>query len=322
MPHSDEGSHKPPHHLFQRLNKPHSKNKYHTPEELAEKWDDSKVAIPRMPFFYINLYQFIMPLVVLVVFLGGIVAIYDLFHVSWVLQVFLAPLLFLVGYFIVIWSGSKFCRLLNIYYDKQSPPREGVYSREFTAKNVADRDVQYYHLRGFMYKWPVWISKKSIFPWMVNFVLRDMAGNDIHKNAYYGDAYVCLEFSEIGDGAVIENGSTISGHVVDSIFGNLTLKKVVMEKNAVLNPTAIMAPGSHLSENVAVGPRSFIPKNLHLTTEPAEFYFGVPAKTSEYRSFLDILPLAFQEQWINKQREFPHMSSSTPIAPNTTKEKK
>ncbi len=317
MSHSDEESHKSTHHLFKRQHRHLSKHKYFTAEELAEKWDDKKVAIPRMPFFYINLYQFIMPLVVLVIFLGGVVAIYSYFYVSWQLQVLLAPILFILGFFIVIWSCSKFCRLLNLYYDKQSPPREGVYSREFTAKNVADRDLQYYHLRGFMYKLPVFWAKKSIFPWMVNYVLRDMAGNEIHKNAYYGDAYVALEFSELGDGAVIENGCTVSGHVVDSIFGNLTLKKVTMEKNSTLNATGIMAPGSRLSENVAVAPRSFVTKDLILTTEKSEYYYGGPAKKSDYRNFLDLLPPDFQKQWKSKQLEFPHLSKSAlPVKSN------
>ncbi|MHA1521037.1 MAG: hypothetical protein ACTSRK_12710 [Promethearchaeota archaeon] len=321
MSHSDEESHKKPHNLFKRQHRPHSKHKYFSAEELAEKWDDKKVAIPRMPFFYINLYQFIMPLVVLVIFIGGIVALYSILNVSWIIQILVAPFVFIFGYFLVLWSTSKFCLLLNMYYEKQSPPREGVYAREFNSKNIADRELQYYHLRGFMYKWPVWLSKKSIFPWMVNFVLRDMAGNAIHKNVYYGDAYVCLEFSELHDGVVIENGCTISGHVVDSIFGNLTLKKVVMEKNSTLNATGIMAPGSRLTENVAVGPRSFVTKDLILTSEKSEYYYGGPAKKSDYRNFLDLIPPAFQEQWKNKQREFPQLSQAT-IAANTTKKEK
>jgi len=204
----------------------------------------------------------------------------------------------------VIWSMSKICSLLNKYYDLRGPPREGLYSREFTKHNVADRDVHFYHLRGFMYKWPVWVSKKSIFPWMVNFVLRDMAGNKIHKNAMYGDAYVSLEFTELEEGAVIQEAAVISSHVVDSIFGNLTIERVIVRKNGVMTATAVMAPGGIVGEGSAVGPKTMVPKRWVIDREDTKFVWGVPAKESEYYCFLDLLPGPFLEQWAAKQKAF------------------
>ncbi|MCF2141497.1 MAG: hypothetical protein K9W44_15690 [Candidatus Lokiarchaeota archaeon] len=283
---------------------------YYSAEELAKKWDDNQVALPKIPFFLINLYQFIMPLFVVLFFIAGILYLYSIFQVSIWVQILLAPGIFMVSVYLLIWSMSKFCRILNTYYDKKSPPKEGLYSREFDKRNVVDPAVHYYHLRGFMYKWPVWVSKKSIFPWMVNYVLRDMAGNKIHKNAYYGDSYVCLEFSELSDGVVIENGAVISSHVVDSIFGNLTVKKVFMKKNAVLNSTAVMAPGTNIDENCAVGPRSFVPKNWQISGEKSEFIYGVPSKYFDYRNFLDLLPESFQTQWEEKKKEWINSEKS------------
>ena len=64
---------------------------------------------------------------------------------------------------------------------------------------------------------------------MVNFVLRDMADNKIDKDVIYGDAYVSLEFTDLQQGAVIMDGSTLSSHVNDSIFGNLTIEEVKAE---------------------------------------------------------------------------------------------
>lgn len=280
-----------------------SEQEYYSAEELEKKWENNQVALPKIPFFLINLYQFIMPLFVVLFFIALVLWIYDFLAVPLWIQIILSPFIFMGGYFLLIWSMSKFCRLLNAYYDKKSPPREGLYSREFDHKNVVDPAVHYYHLRGFMYKWPVWVSKKSMFPWLVNFVLRDMAGNKIHKNFYYGDSYVCLEFSDLGDGAAVENGAVISSHVVDSIFGNLTVKEVKLEKNAVLNTTAVMAPGTTIEKDAAVGPRSFLPKNWKITKEKSEFIYGVPAKYYDYRNFLDLLPEKFQKQWENKKKE-------------------
>ena len=176
-----------------------------------------------------------------------------------------------------IWSMTKFCKILHWYYNKKSPAKTGVYSRKFTKHNVADLAVHYYHLRGFMYKWPVFISKKSIFPWTVNFVLRDMAANKIDKDVIYGDAYVSLEFTDLHQGAVIMDGTTLSSHVNDSIFGNLTIEEVTVEKNGVMQTNSIMAPGGTISEGTAIGPKTFVPKGWRIEREDSKFIYGAPA---------------------------------------------
>lgn len=279
-------------------------HKFLTPEEVAKKWEDNEVALPKLPFFAINLYQFILPLFVLLFLIAAFFYLYAHFQISIFIQVLFLPVIFILGVYSVIWSMSKFCKILNWYYDKRSPPKEGVYSREFTKRNVADPAVHFYHLRGFMYKWPVWVAKKSVFPWLITFILRDMAGNKIHKDAYYGDAYVCLELSDLRAGSVIENGAVISSHVVDSIFGNLTLKEVCLEENATLNATGVMAPGTCIKSGNAVGPRSFTPKNWQITSDHSEFTYGVPSKYSDYRNFLDLLPPKFEKQWKSKREEW------------------
>jgi len=275
-----------------------------SPEQLAEKWEDSKVALPKMPFFDINLYQYCGPIFFLFVVDLGVLYAYSFLRISPILQATMLPLLFMVNYWLYIVGMSKICALLNKYYEKQSPPHEGLYSREFTKHNVADRDVHFYHLRGFMYKWPVWVSKKSIFPWLVNFVLRDIAGNKIHKNAMYGDAYVSLEFTELEEGAVVQEASVISSHVVDSIFGNLTIERVTVRKNGVMTCTAVMAPGGVVGPGSSVGPKTMVPKKWVVDRPDTKFVWGVPAKQSEYYDFLEILPERFQSQWKEKQAAF------------------
>ena len=192
---------------------------------------------------------------------------------------------------------------MHWYYNKQSPPRTGVFSRKFTKHNVADRAVHYYHLRGFMYKWPVFISKKSIFPWMVNFVLRDMAANKIDKDVIYGDAYVSLEFTNLEQGAVIMDGATLSSHVNDSIFGNLTIEEVTVEKDGVMQTNSIMAPGGTISEGTAIGPKTYVPKSWRIEREDSKFIYGAPAKKFRSTSFIDLLPEQIKKQWLEKQKK-------------------
>ena len=198
---------------------------------------------------------------------------------------------------------TKFCKILHWYYNKKSPAKTGVFSRKFTKHNVADRSVHFYHLRGFMYKWPVFISKKSIFPWMVNFVLRDMAANKINKDALYGDAYVSLEFTNLEQGAVIMDGVTLSSHVNDSIFGNLTIERVTVEKNGIMQTNSIMAPGGTISNGTTLGPKSYVPKGWRIEKVDSKFIYGAPAKKYRKLSFIELLPKRFKEQWLEKQKK-------------------
>ena len=274
------------------------------PEDLAKKWAKDRVQLPRMPFFYINVYQFCTPLLLLLGIDLLVLKFYQILAVPITIQILLLPGIFILNYFIYIWSMSKACRLLNKYYEHKSPSTEGVYAREFKDGNVTDPAIHYYHLRGFMYKWPVWMAKKSIFPWLVNFVLRDMAGNNIDKDAMYGDTYVSLEFTNLEAGSVIMEGVVLSSHVVDSVFGNLTLKHVTVQNNGVMHANSTMAPGGNISSGIALGPRAFVPKHYVMKSEDSQFLWGIPPKKWEYASFLDLLPETFQTQWKAKQQEF------------------
>ena len=276
------------------------------PEELEKQWAGHRVQIPRMPFGLINVYQFCVPILVLMGIDLLVWKLFQIFALSMIVQILFLPGLFILNYFLYIWLMSKACRLLNIYYEHKSPSTEGVYAREFKDGNIADIALQYYHLRGFMYKWPVWMAKKSIFPWLVNFVLCDMTmgGNDIDKDALYGDAFVSLEFTTLDAGAVIMDGVCISSHVVDSIFGNLTMKRVTVQKNGVMHANSIMAPGGVITQGMAIGPRAFATKHFVVKSEDSQFVWRTPPRKWAYRSFLDLLPESFQTQWKTKQQEF------------------
>ena len=264
------------------MQKPARKNKdshySNHPDEIAKDWSKKKVQIPRFPFFFINMYQFCMPILPPIGIDALFAWLYVLFSISMVIQIILLPVLFLLNYWIYIWSMSKFCKLLNYYYDKKSPPKAGIYARDFSGGNVADIAVHYYHLRGFLYKWPMFITKKSIFPWMINFVLGDMSNNKVDKDAMYGDSFPCLEFSTLKAGSVVMEGSAVSSHTVDSIFGKLTITPVSMEENAVLNTNSVMIPGSNIGKNMAVGPLSMMIKNMVAKSEDSDFFWGVPTK--------------------------------------------
>jgi len=118
-----------------------------------------------------------------------------------------------------------------------------------------------------------------------------MAANKIDKDVIYFDAYVSLEFTNLHQLAVIMDGATLSSHVNDSIFGNLTIEEVTVKKNGVMQTNSIMAPGGTISEGTAIGPKTYVPKSWRIEREDSKFIYGAPAKKYRKTSFIDLLNL-------------------------------
>ena len=215
-----------------------------TAEDLSCEWANKEIKLPRMVFWYINVYQFCFPIFILMGMGYAIHFLYEFFDIGILYRIILGGLYLPLFYSVYIWLMAVCCHWLNFYFEKKCPPREGVFSREFKGNNVANPEVHYYHLRGFLYKWPVFIAKKSIFPWMVNYTLRKVGGNRIHRDAQYGDCFVGLEYTEIGKQAVMMDGSGLSSHVVDSLFGSLSLQTIHIGNRATLHSNLIVAPGA------------------------------------------------------------------------------
>ncbi len=136
---------------------------------------------------------------------------------------------------------------------------------------MEDIRLRYYHVRGFLFKWPVFFAKKSIFPWLQTYVLNRLGENKIHRNAMYWDFFVGLEMIELGENTIIEDGCVISSHVVDSIYGSLTIKWIRFGKNDICSPNCSAAPGCTIQDNVVVLPNSFLLKVKSYDSENAVF---------------------------------------------------
>lgn len=274
-----------------------------TAEELSHEWANKEMRLPRLVFLFINFYEFCLPIFFLIGVGYGLHILLDFFNLAIIYRILLAGFYLPLFYAAYIWSMANLCHWLNIYFERKSPPREGVFSRKFNGNNVANPEVHYYHLRGFLYKWPVFLAKKSLFPWMQNYVLRKVGGNIIHRDAQYGDCFVGLEFTKIYNDVVIMDGSTISSHVVDSIFGSLSLETILLGKNSTLHSNIVVAPGAAVSPTRSIGPKAFLPKRWH-EKMPAQFQWGdpVPVGKGNRSSFLEILPERFQNQWEEKKK--------------------
>ena len=267
---------------------------------LAEQWKEKKVEFPKTPFAYITVYQNLVPITFLLLLDVFFIFLILILQIPVGMQIILFPGIILSNYFLYIVSLSICSKWLNSYYEYKSPPQQGTFVREFEKGDVGSSLIHYYHLRGFLYKWPVWVAKKSIFPWRLNYVLR--RANKIDKDFMYGDAYVGLELNDLRKNAVVMEGAVLSSHVVDSLYGNLTIKQVIVEEGGVILPNGIAAPGVIVGENMVLGPNTYAPKDWAVLPSEQKMRWGVPPTKKGYLSFTDLLPEDLKKSWEEKSK--------------------
>ncbi|MBD3337812.1 MAG: hypothetical protein GF353_01800 [Candidatus Lokiarchaeota archaeon] len=144
-------------------------------------------------------------------------------------------------------------------------------------KSEEGKLIKYYHKRGFIIKFPVWLTSKSLFPWLINRTLQKIGHNKIKKNTIYCDGFVGLEFTNIGENTFIYPGAALSSHAVNSIFGKLSIIEIRLGKNNTFYSGNIAGPGVITKDNFVIYPNTTLHKNWRGKKE--NFYYqGNPGR--------------------------------------------
>ena len=249
-----------------------------------EQKKDKVVELPILDFFKINFISFLVPLY----FCLGLFLLFEYgfiipLSIPLEIHLFVLPGFLLFLYFLYLILLIEFIALWTYRWNKKSPPTEGVYKRVLDDKDSEEgKMMKYYHKRGFIIKFPMWLTSKSPFPWLVNRVLRRIGHNKLGKNVIYCDAYVGLEFTELGDNVFIYPTSALSSHAVNTIFGKISMMKITMGKNTTFYPGIIMGPNAITTDNTVIFPNTVLHKNWR--GKPGKFYYqgspGRPIETS------------------------------------------
>ncbi|MFX0034169.1 MAG: hypothetical protein ACFE9I_00835 [Candidatus Hermodarchaeota archaeon] len=250
-----------------------------TDELSFEEKQEKTVELPALDFFKINFISFLVPLYVcLGLFLLLEYGLINLFSIPPIIHIFLLPIVFLILYYIYLIILIEFTAFWARSWNKKSPPKEGVFRRVLDdVKSEEGRMMKYYHKRGFIIKYPIWLTSKSPFPWLINRTLRRVSHNKIGKNVIYNDAYVGLEFTDIGDNVFIYPTSALSSHAVNSIFGKITMLEIKIGKNNTLYPGIIMGCGALTTDNNVIYPNTVLHKSWR--GKSGKFYYqGSPGR--------------------------------------------
>lgn len=246
--------------------------------EIERNIKQKKADVNIFDFFKINLIIYLLPFYVcLGIFLVIEFFLLNVLVIPIYLHFLVFPLLFLFLYYVYITVLIEICALWVKYWNKKSPPLEGIFSRNLDESTPEGKLLKYYHKRGFIIKFPVWLAKKSPFPWLVNRVLRRIGHNQIGKNVINCDNFVGLEFTRLGDNSFMYPSSAISSHAVNSIFGKISIIEVKFAKDTILYPNVIAGPGSKTKEGFIIYPNSVLHKNWRGKPN-IEYYQGSPGQ--------------------------------------------
>ena len=252
----------------------------------TEEGSKKTVELPVFDFIKINLLSFLIPLY----FCLGLFLLFEYlfiipFQIPLIVHLLILPGFLMLLYYIYILVLIEFCAIWVRKWNKKSAPQQGVFKRVLDDKNSPEwHMIKYYHKRGFIIKYPMWIASKSPFPWLLNRLLRKVGHNKIGNNVIYCDGYSGLEFTEIGDNSFIYPSSALSSHEVNSIFGKLNILEIKLGTNTTLYPGIIVGPGALLRDNYVIYPNTVLHKNWR--GKPDNFYYqgspGHPIEIKEY----------------------------------------
>ncbi|MFX1279021.1 MAG: hypothetical protein ACFFA3_06355 [Promethearchaeota archaeon] len=252
---------------------------------LSNEKEEKTVELPAFDFFKINFITFLIPLYVcLGLFLLFEYYFINLLSIHPLIHFLLIPGIIFILYYIYLIILIEFSALWTRSWNKKSPPQQGVFARVLDDINSPEgKLIKFYHKRGFIIKYPVWLTSKSPFPWLVNRTLRRISHNKIGNNVIYCDAYVGLEFTNIDDNIFIYPSSGLSSHAVNTIFGKISMLEIKLGKNTTIYPGDIVGPNAITEENNVIYPNTVLHKNWR--GKPGEFYYqGSPGRPIEKRS--------------------------------------
>jgi len=229
-------------------------------------------------FFIISFICFLGPLYFcLLIFIGVEYILFHFLKVSLIIHILIFPFLIIFLYIIYILILIEICAFWVKRWNKICPPQEGVFLRTLDENTNEGKMLKYYHKRGFIIKFPMWIASKSPFPWLLNRVLKRIGHNKIGENVIYCDAYAGLELTNIEDNVFIFPTSVLSSHAVNSIFGKITIMRIKLGKNTTLYPGVTVGSGAITQNGNILYPNTLLHKNWR-GESGKKFYRGSPAK--------------------------------------------
>ncbi len=155
-----------------------------------------------------------------------------------------------VYYMTVLWA-TYVAKFILLFVNLIHKPREGVF-----ARLPSDKDYRYFHLRNLIRKFALWILYSGPFPWLKEGWMHRRFGAKIGKNCAIHDAFLSLEFVELGDNVILGLGTVVKSYWYEQerfILGHVTIGD-----NAIIGSKAVILPLTTIGEGAVVDAESMI----------------------------------------------------------------
>ncbi len=252
---------------LKKEDKPHVRVQFHIYIPVIILNVGGSFLIPAIPFF-IFLYEVLIPYLFSTPF--GCINFTNLFSQFLLL---ITPLVLMGLYLLHLFFVALFTKLLYKWSEKLSPSRQGVLDRNFES-----RELNFYHHRSFLLKYPTLAFSKSPFPWLTNLALNFIGANKIGKRTTFEDQFITKEFLNTGENCYFGQFCYLTNHLVDGFFGeeNITFFGVKIGNNSVLSVYCGGFPGTEIGEYSTLLPMSATVKLDKLGDNG--YYAGFPLK--------------------------------------------
>ncbi len=174
-------------------------------------------------------------------------------------------------------------RLFYRYTDKRGPAG-GIFDRKMDESSLS---LEYYHLRAFLLKYPIFAVMRSPFPWLLNWELNFIGCNKIGRGTVFEECYIHSHIN-YGKNCYVGTFAHNTNHLVDGVYGdeNLTFYGPRIGNNCVFSAIMGGVPGMEMEDNSTMLPMSSTIKFDKLGK--GNIYSGFPAKKLNKEEILDI----------------------------------
>lgn len=183
----------------------------------------------------------------------------------------LSPIIIIVCYLLHLLIIAINLKLIYHYTEKKVPTKDGIIPRDFPNK-----ELQFYHVRSFIMKYPKWAFSKSPFPWLTVKLFNFIGTNQMGKGTTLEEQVVGEKLIKTGKNCYFGVNSVLASHLVEGIYGNVNLFTIKVGNNVTFPAFGMATPGTEIGDNVVLLPLSAAAKHNQLKGN--NYYFGIPVR--------------------------------------------
>lgn len=217
------------------------------------------------------------------------------------LALFSMPLVLIISYLVRMFFIGVSTRIIWTISEKISPSKSGIIPR-----NIKSKAADYYHIRSFVLKYGKNIFTKGALPFLSNWFYNFVKSAKIGKGTTIEESLVNDKFMTVGENCYFGVNSSLSSHVVEGIFGNISYFKVKAGDNVTFAAMNSLGPGTEVHDNSFLLPLASAQKHAIIGKKEGKnfgYYFGLPARKIFKKKLSEYIGLSPEQLEINENIE-------------------